>query len=277
MSANGLAEVLKVRGDLEAAERQYRQNSARWPNNVVSACGLAEVLKARGELDAAERQYRQNTARWPNNDVSACGLAEVLKAHGELDAAEAQYRQNTVRWPNSRVAVNGLANVLRKLKRHAEALSLLPGQSADAYDLHLRAMILLDLGRIDDARLSLDEGLRLAVSPSQKDFFQRGWALLEIRACRYDSADKILAGLPSNIIPLDLFRLHSVVAQGQTAKAGELLQSLEARRTRMNISECKVFELVQQGFGLNASNYRQPDETELEEIFDAEIELQLAA
>ncbi|ABW66992.1 tetratricopeptide repeat protein [Desulfosudis oleivorans] len=278
VSACGLADVLKARGELEAAEQQYRQNTARWPNDEVSANGLADVLKARGELEAAEQQYRQNTARWPNDEVSANGLADVLKARGELEAAEQQYRQNTARWPNSHFVVNGLANVLRKLKRHPEALSLLSScQSPDCHDLHLRAMILLDLGRIEDARISLIEGQHLAITPVQKEYFQRGLALLEIRARQYDSAREILARLPGNVIPLDLFRLHTEVAQGETAKASELLHSLEARRSRMNFNECKVFELVRQGFGLNVSSHgHQPNESELEKIFDAEMELQLA-
>ncbi len=113
VAANGLAEVLKARGDLDAAEQQYRANMERWPNNEVAASGLAEVLKARGELDAAEQQYRANIARWPNNEVAASGLAEVLKARGELDAAEQQYRANIERWPNDEVAANGLADVLK--------------------------------------------------------------------------------------------------------------------------------------------------------------------
>ena len=84
-------------------------------------------------------------------------------------------------------------NVLRKFKRHAEALSLLSScQSPDGHDLHLRAMILLDLGRIEDARISLIEGQHLAITPVQKEYFQRGLALLEIRARQYDSAREIL-------------------------------------------------------------------------------------
>ena len=284
VSACGLADVLKARGELEAAETQYRQNTARWPNDEVSACGLAEVLKARGELEAAETQYRQNTARWPNNEVSANGLADVLKARGELEAAETQYRQNTARWPNNRVAVNGLANVLRKLKRHVEALKLLPvcsGNSAtvqDFYDLHLHAMILLDLGRLADARAILEQGMKAAISSHQIAVFQSGLALLALRAQDFEGAGKILATLPGNVIPLDLFRLHVEAAQSHVDEAERLANELIARESKMNFSEVRVFGLVCIGFGLSAAgNGRHPAEAELDEIFDAEIELLLAA
>ncbi|MGZ8184311.1 MAG: hypothetical protein ACXWT1_20395 [Methylobacter sp.] len=272
----------------EASARRFldelisQQRQADLPDNYLHTAKTlskaASIVMRYGLLEWAETLLQDACNENPDDEVSANGLADVLKARGELEAAERQYRQNTVRWPNSYVAVNGLANVLRKLKRHTEALNLLPNQSADCYDLHLRAMILVDLGRIEDARSSLDEGLNLAISPSQKYYFQRGLALLEIRAHKYDCASKILAGLPDNVIPLDLFRLHAEVAKGQTAKANTLLRSLEARRTQMNINESKVFELVQKSFGLNTNNHsRQPNEIELEEIFDAEIELQLAA
>jgi len=284
VSACGLADVLKARGELEAAEAQYRQNTARWPNNEVSACGLADVLKARGELEAAEAQYRQNTARWPNDEVSACGLADVLKARGELEAAEAQYRQNTAHWPNSRVAVNGLANVLRKQKRHAEALLLLPISEKipvtthDRYDLHLRAMILLDLGRFADARTALDQGLRAAITQNEVVVFQRGLALLALRAQDFEQAGKILSTLPNNVIPLDLIRLHFEAMQNHSDAAGRLTDTLAALQPKMNFGESQVFRLVRKSFDLSAAGVgRQPLEPELDEIFDAEIELQLAA
>ena len=284
VSACGLADVLKARGELEAAETQYRQNVARWPNDEVSACGLADVLKARGELEAAETQYRQNVARWPNNEVSANGLADVLKARGELEAAETQYRQNVAHWKNSRVAVNGLANVLRKQKRHAEALALLPIPQAgflvsqDGYDLHLRAMILLDLGRLSDARTTLKQGLKAAIGPKQTAIFHSGLALLALRERDFNGARSILDSLPDNVIPLNLMRLHLEAAQNHGEAAGRLGSALNARQPKMNFAETRVFELVRNGFGLSAVEIgRQPLETELDEIFDAEIELLLAA
>ena len=284
VSANGLADVLKARGELEAAETQYRQNTARWPNNEVSACGLADVLKARGELEAAETQYRQNTARWPNDEVSANGLADVLKARGELEAAETQYRQNTARWPNDRIAVNGLANVLRKQKRHVEALELLSDRSGslvtpqDTYDLHLRAMILLDLGRLGDARVALELGLKAVLAPRDPAAFRSGLALVALREREFEAARTILSALPANVIPLDLIRLHVEAAQNRGDQAGNLARVLGGRQSQMKFGEVRVFELVRNGFGISSAGVgRQPANDELDEIFDAEIELLLAA
>ena len=270
----------KARRFLEELIDQQRHTAlANGNEHTAKTLAKAATMVIRyGFLDWAEALLREACDENPDDEVSANGLADVLKMRGELDAAEQQYRQNIARWPNNRIAVNGLANVLRKRKHHTEALSLLPIQSTDCHDYHLRAMILLDLGRITDARTALDDGLRLANNPYQKNFFQQSLTLLEIRAQRYSSAIDLLAELPSNVIPLDLFRLHAEIAQGQSTKADELLRSLEARKTRMNINEDKVFELVRQGFGLSDSqSLRQPSQSELDDIFDAEIELQLAA
>ncbi|MBL0311318.1 MAG: tetratricopeptide repeat protein [Holophagaceae bacterium] len=278
VSACGLADVLKTRGELEAAEAQYRQNMARWPNDQVSACGLADVLKTRGELEAAEAQYRQNMARWPNDEVSANGLADVLKSRGELETAEAQYRQNMTRWPNDHFAINGLANVLRKQKRYVEALALLPMSSGESYDLHLRSMILLDLGRFMDARGALEQGLNAAICPKETAIFHSGLALLALRAQDFKRAGEILATLPDNVISIDLMRLHLEAAQNHRDAASRLTGELSAQEAKMNFGEANVFKLVHDRFGLSAAGVgRQPLETEMDEIFDAEIELQLAA
>ncbi len=282
VSACGLADVLKARGDLDGAETQYRQNVARWPNNEVSACGLADVLKARGDLDGAETQYRQNVARWPNDVVSACGLADVLKARGNLDGAEAQYRQNVARWPNDRVAVHGLANVLRKKKRHDEALALLPAPKTttllaqDAYDLHLRAMILWEQRKLLEAREALELGVRFAVGTYVRQF-QSSLALLDLRSGDLTKAEARLAELPDNVVYLDLVRLDVAAAQAQR-KAAELSDALITRLTHMNSGERLVFDLLRKDYAITAVGVgRQPTEAERDELFDAEIDMLLAA
>jgi len=110
---NGLAEVLKAKGDLAGAETLYREIISRWPENVVAHNGLAEVLKAKDDLAGAETLYRETISRWPENVVAHNGLAEVLKAKDDLAGAETLYRETISRWPHDVVAHNGLAEVLK--------------------------------------------------------------------------------------------------------------------------------------------------------------------
>ena len=113
VARNGLADVLKARGDLDAAEATYRDTIEHFPDNVVARAGLAGVLKAGGDLDAAEATYRDTIGHFPDNVVARNGLAEVLRARGDLDAAEATYRDTIEQFPDNVVARNGLAEVLR--------------------------------------------------------------------------------------------------------------------------------------------------------------------
>ncbi|AGA89353.1 hypothetical protein Thimo_0498 [Thioflavicoccus mobilis 8321] len=284
VAASGLAEVLKAKGDLDAAEAQYRDNMARWPGNEVAASGLAEVLKAKGDLDAAEAQYRDNMARWPGNEVAASGLAEVLKAKGDLDAAEAQYRDNIARWSNSRVVRNGLANVLRKRGHTVDALALVPLPRRktltlqDLYDLHVRALLLIDLGRVVDARAALQKGLDAARTPALRTPFERSWLLLDLRLKEYRTARDRLASMQSNVVPLELLRLHAAAGDGDEREARGLFEGLHRTMERMSFERRQVLARLAEGFCLVApTGLCQPDNEGLHSIFDAEVEMVLAA
>ncbi len=284
VAASGLADVLKTRGELVAAEAQYRDNIARWPNNEVAANGLADVLKARGELVAAEAQYRDNIARWPNDEVAANGLADVLKAQGELVAAEAQYRNNIARWPNNRVTRNGLANVLRKQGCVTDALHLLPEPHMtqltqhDLYDLHVRAILLIDLGRVDEAHNLLERGSAIAQAPLLQKCFERSLIMLELRLNNHHSARKRLAAMPDNVISLQLFRLHAAAVAAEEAEARRLYSNLQADLLRLDSDSRRVLDRIEEGFCLmGESGLCTPDQEALDAIFDAEIDMELAA
>ena len=258
------------------SQQRASQFADRHLHTAKTLANAATIAMRFGMLGWAETLLREACVENHDDSVSACGLAEVLKARGELAAAEEQYRGNVARWPNNRVAVNGLANLLRKRKSYVEALALLPETSRDCYDLHVRAMILLDLGRLEDARAALERGRALAVGPKQSAVFQSGKALLELRAKDYRRVEAILAEMPNNVIPIDLMRLHFEAAQNHGEAAGRLAGVLSVRQ--MNFGEARVYELVRKGFGIGAMEVgRQPQAAELDEIFDAEIELLLAA
>ncbi len=280
-------------GDDAAARRfldellEQQRNSPladRYLHTAKTLANAATIVQRFGELEWAERLLREACRENHDDEVSANGLADVLKARGELEAAETQYRQNTARWPNDRIAVNGLANVLRKQKRHVEALELLSDRSGslvtpqDTYDLHLRAMILLDLGRLGDARVALELGLKAVLAPRDPAAFRSGLALVALREREFEAARTILSALPANVIPLDLIRLHVEAAQNRGDQAGNLARVLGGRQSQMKFGEVRVFELVRNGFGISSAGVgRQPANDELDEIFDAEIELLLAA
>lgn len=60
----------------------YRAALARWPDSVTAQFGEAFALHAAGDLQAAERAYRQLVADHPRHAAAFNNLAEVLAADG---------------------------------------------------------------------------------------------------------------------------------------------------------------------------------------------------
>ncbi len=278
------ATLARDQGELDWAEELFRAAMVENRKDVVPACGLADVLKAGGDLGGAEAQYLDNVARWPNDAVSVSGLAEVLKAKGDLDGAEAQYRESVARWPADRVARNGLANVLRSRGRTVDALVLIPDPQgsiltlSDLYDLHLRGLLLSDLGRAPEARAAFDRGLAMAQAPAVRDRFERSLLVLDLRIKQYRTARERLATMPTNVVSLQLFRLHAAAGDGDEGEARGLLTDLRREAGRMSADKRLVLERLEECFCLTGPvGLCQPDDADLDAIFDAEVEMELAA
>jgi tetratricopeptide (TPR) repeat protein len=113
VARNGRAEVLKTKGDLDAALAAYDEVISEHPENVFAKTGRAEVFKAKGELDAALAAYNEVISEHPEDAVAKTGRADVLKAKGELDTALAAYNEVISQHPEDAVAKNGRAEVLK--------------------------------------------------------------------------------------------------------------------------------------------------------------------
>ncbi|RLJ19782.1 hypothetical protein DJ030_08450 [bacterium endosymbiont of Escarpia laminata] len=282
-----------ARGD-EAKARRFladlieQQRQQPLPDKLVhlakTLSKAAGIVQGHGYLDWAEQLLREAMAANPNDEVAASGLADVLKARGELVAAEAQYRDNIARWPNNRVTRNGLATVLRKQGRVTDALRLLPEPHAvqltqqDLYDLHVRAILLIDLGRADEAHNLLERGSAIAQAPLLQKCFERSLIMLELKLNDHRSARRRLAAMPENVISLQLFRLHAAAAAVEETEARLLYTNLQADLPRLDSDSRRVLDRIEEGFCLmGKSGLCMPDQEALDAIFDAEIDMELAA
>ncbi|MGQ0608216.1 MAG: tetratricopeptide repeat protein [Chloroflexota bacterium] len=79
-----------ARGDLETAERLYREALVRLPDYVHALAGLARVAAAEERFDEAIDLYRQAAARLPLPEL-VIALGETLEAAGRRDEAEDEY------------------------------------------------------------------------------------------------------------------------------------------------------------------------------------------
>jgi len=100
-----LGNLFFARGDLEQAERQYRQALALAPDDVYATAGVARVRVAQGRYDDAIDEYTRLVARMPLPEF-VIALGETQEAAGKpVDAAQ-QYA--LVRAMQQLSAANGM-------------------------------------------------------------------------------------------------------------------------------------------------------------------------
>ena len=74
-------------GRWDIAAEGYRTALDRWPESLPAAVGRGVCLHRIGDLDAAERLFRDAIVKFPHEGVVYNNLAQVLMAMGQKDAA----------------------------------------------------------------------------------------------------------------------------------------------------------------------------------------------
>jgi tetratricopeptide (TPR) repeat protein len=228
---NGRAEVLKALGRFDDALKAYNQIRRKHPDNVVTKNGRAQVLKVLGRFVDALKAYDQIRSEHPDNVVAKTGRAEVLKALGRFDDALEAYNQTRREHPADVVAKSGMACVLAVLGRSREALELLsdklPGSEQDWIGLHIRGMILLRSGNVNEA-ISIFERGAANSGAINRDYYWSALALARLHLRDYAAAATVLEQISSPLLrsQTTVLRVHSFGAQGQFQHAAEAYKQL---------------------------------------------------
>jgi tetratricopeptide (TPR) repeat protein len=237
VARNGRAEVLKALNRLTEALAAYVDVIADFPSDVVARTGRAEVLKAQNRLPEALAAYEVVIADFPSDLVARTGRAEVLKAQNRLPEALAAYEVVIADFPSDVVARNGCAGVLSALGRFEEALARLPSSTGlpvtkdEWTGFHIRAMVLLQMGKAKEATRILRRGIAECPRPAQRAYFQTGLALVQIRQRAFAEAGSTLEGLEeeaSLAAPATVLRFHAFGAAGNRERASKAAERLTA-------------------------------------------------
>lgn len=268
----------------ELVRNQAAQGLPDTDIHITKTPSKAAVLaRDAGLLEWTEQLRREACRRNQQDSVPANGPADILKARGELDAAEQQYRANIERWPNNEVSRHGLANVLRKQGRHTEVLQLLsnplqPVTTRDLYDLHLHGMILLELGRWDEALDAFERGLDATGVPVHQAAFRHGLVLMDLSRRDPEAAQQKLRDLPEDAPRLNVYRLHAAAGRRNEAEARALQTRLNADIVRMDFTTRPAFRELEAAYCLKGrAGICEPDEAAYRAVIDAEIEIEQTA
>ncbi|HEV7398499.1 MAG TPA: tetratricopeptide repeat protein [Pyrinomonadaceae bacterium] len=269
VAKNGRAEVLKAQGDLPAALAAFDDVIRVHPEDVVARSGRAEVLKAQGDLPAALAAFDEVISAHPENVVAKTGRAEVLKAQGDLPAALAAFDDVISAHPENVVAKSGRSCVLAVLERYDEALADLPRETPrnlrDWIGFHIRGMILLRMGRLEEAVKIFKQGVVDDPLPLGRQYFHTALSVALMRLGEYGSAKKILSSVEAEELQpqVNILLVHCYGEEDQTVEARAAFESISAQA--WSISNELIEELNRRYI------LKQPPHHSDEWVFDQEI------
>lgn len=116
-----LAELLRKRGDSEAAIQHYRASIEAAPDLARAHNNLANLLADRGEIEAAMQHYRRAIEIVPDYALAHANLAELLLYQGEIEEAIDHLREAARSAPFQADHQLALAQALTRAGRPDEA------------------------------------------------------------------------------------------------------------------------------------------------------------
>jgi protein O-GlcNAc transferase len=153
------------RGDVERAERLYRDILKADPD-CAPACGnLAIIAVQRGDLVSAEALFRRQIQLQPTLPAGFNNLGLVLQEQGRLSDAIAAHRQAIRLRPDHAPAHFAAGNVLKRQGEQEAAIACYRSAIAakpDYFEAHNNiGVVLQNLGRFDEAILAYEKALAL--------------------------------------------------------------------------------------------------------------------
>jgi tetratricopeptide (TPR) repeat protein len=193
VARNGIASILRAKGDLEESETAYREVVEDYPFDVVSRTGLVGVLRDRGRFDEALEIASEAVQKFPESAEALRSLGDTERQMGDLEAASTSFALGIERFPYEGRFLSALARVERDRGNYEAALSALE-RARGYFPTHIgieagRAAMFRRLGRVDEAlviyekMLKSNAGLRFAVNAKASIAIYKG---------RYDEALALL-------------------------------------------------------------------------------------
>ncbi len=193
--AYNLGLALRLHGDLDAAETQFRAALASNPDHALARRSLGLVLRQKGDLSAAATELRRAAAQLPDDAQGHHLLGTVLLKQGDVPGAMTELREAIRLDPSLTEARVMLAQAFAKQGKTDEALR----QQAEVQRINSekadlgRALVLLEssaalMAKGDVAGAIARRREVVSLSPGFPDgHYELGLALREVEASRTEA------------------------------------------------------------------------------------------
>ncbi len=164
--------ALHLVGDLDGAEKQYREAMRLVPTAENPPFNLARILVTKGDMPGAMRAYQQAIARNPKFALAHAAIGDTMLLSGDLAKAKASLDLALQLDPKCSLALNGKGKLAERISAFAEALDFYTKAAqidqgfADAF--FNAARMQAQLGNLEEARLNFEKAI--ALEPKNEKF-----------------------------------------------------------------------------------------------------------
>lgn len=217
---SGFADTLKDMRRFDDALIYLREANEKFPLNARLRNNYANALKLAGFFEESLGHFDRNARDFPYDLFSLTGRAHLLRLLGNYSAALEAYDLIIDRRPGYKFASNAKASILVAQGEYGAAIKMLelssPKTEDDWVTLHIRGMLALRCGAIDEAEELLSLGMGCPFF-RQRQAFETAYALLKLKQGDLAAADKSILSHKDNISVL--LHVHILLKKGETDSA----------------------------------------------------------
>lgn len=259
----GIAETLKDMKLYDDSLDSYNEILKQFHKSIRARNGRANVLKAKGQFTKSLQAYDENVKDFPYDIAAWCGRADILKQLNFFDESIAAYKRISELNPYDKSSVYSMSAIYAVIGKFNTALDLLPSTKPQSREdwiaYHIRGMIYLKSGKIDEAIDFFNEALHIVPYYAVAKYFKNALSVAHLYRknaqgnveCVIDNGEEAQNDYISNVICI-----HAYGESGDVEKAKDAYKKIGSNsppyiirlRDQLSARYIKQFKVLQHDF-----------------------------